>query len=160
MLHAQHARVGACSSNWHETPALDMGWQQNLCCPADDSRDQDQATLMTQLTRIQQIATAWRDADRQELPPTGAAVRMAENLPGTQWLPFASQVRDLSSAKRGITPGVPAPPCCQHAKLRCGPRLMLGLAAAMPVKQWRATKDFLHVVVALFKLANLYAALL
>ena len=47
---------------------------------------------MVQLARIQQIATAWRDATRQELPPTGAAVRMAENLPGTQWLPFTSQV--------------------------------------------------------------------
>lgn len=47
---------------------------------------------MVQLARIQQIATGWRNADPQELPPTGDAVYMAENLPGTQWLPFTSQV--------------------------------------------------------------------
>ena len=46
---------------------------------------------MVQLARIQQIATAWRDADPQELPPTGDAVVVTENLPWTQWLPFRSQ---------------------------------------------------------------------
>ena len=47
---------------------------------------------MVQLTRIQQAATSWRDVEPQELPPTGAAVYMIEELPGTQRLPFADQV--------------------------------------------------------------------
>ena len=90
MLHAQRAIIVACSIA--SLGNLDMDWQRSLRCLADGSSEQDEATLMVQLARIQQIATAWRDADRQELPPTGAAVRMAENLPGTQWLPFTSQV--------------------------------------------------------------------
>jgi hypothetical protein len=85
VLHAQHARVGVCSITQPQMAT-------DSCCLADGSTDQDAATLMVQLARIQQIATAWRDADPQELPPTGDAVYMAENLPGTQWLPFTSQV--------------------------------------------------------------------
>ena len=84
--------------------------QRNLCWLADGSSDQDEATLMVRLARIQQIATAWREADPQELPHTGAAVYMAENLPGVHWLPFTSQVI-----------------CVLHcnASLRCGCQIIL-----------------------------------
>ena len=91
VLHAQHARAGACSIA--SLDKVDMEQPRYLCCPADGSTDKDEATLMVQLARIHKIATAWRDAAPQELPPTGDAVYMAENLPGTHWLPFTSQVK-------------------------------------------------------------------
>ena len=47
---------------------------------------------MVQLARIEQAASAWRDAAPQELPPTGAAVYIIESFLGTHELPFADQV--------------------------------------------------------------------
>jgi hypothetical protein len=63
-----------------------------ICCLADGSSDQEEATMMVQLVRIRQAAAAWVEGDAQELPTAGAAGRMVESLPGTQWLPFTSQV--------------------------------------------------------------------
>ena len=120
VLHAQHATAGACSIA--SLDKVDMERPRNLCCPADGSTDKDEATLMVQLARIHKIATAWRDAAPQELPPTGDAVYMAENLPGTHWLPFTSQVKCVPQCNALLsiwtrTWTSPATPICQHATL-------------------------------------------
>jgi hypothetical protein len=96
------------------------------CCLADGSSDQEEATVMVQLARIQQAAAAWLGIDAQELPTAGTAVRMVENLPGTQWLPFTSQVRCTCIHVEPIILAVLATSsyhhagrCCKLQFLRC-----------------------------------------